>query len=232
VLNPAPPSAWSFYPAFRVWSPSRSRVRIEYPPALLRNLTPGGDEADSFGTLYGERTSRALRVLAIRPEAGLEPVGIFATRIRGEVFLTEQDLERFEALEDSRAIALVIAGSTGGFFVRETDGSMQTIKSYQEFPIYPPAPKIIRAPKAWVPVVSQVVLPLAVAAAAILVWPSRAFTLHEQDGQLQIVLRQVKPGARLEIVDGSTHRSLPITPSLSSVVYTPHTRNVRIAVVR
>jgi hypothetical protein len=205
-------------------------LRIEYPPDLLRNLPPRDDQADAVGTLYGERTSRALRVLATGPAPNLQPVGIFAARIRGEVFLTEGDLERLEAMEDSLAIALVIAGSTGGFFVREPDGSMQTIKSYQEFPIAPPAPKILRVPKRWRPFV----LALATVAAAmtILAWPSRPFAVHQRDGQLQILLRrEISRGARLEIVDGAAHRSIPITPSLSSVVYTPVTHDVHIRVV-
>lgn len=232
--------ALQFHSGLCVWSPSTSRVRIEYSPDLLRNLAPAAPEAeaeaDSFGTLYGERTPHLLRVLAICPGPQLEPLGIFAARIRGEVFLTERDLERLESLENPHAIALVIAGSTGGFFVREPDGSMQTIQSHQEFPIRPPAPKILRVPKLRIPFSLRVALPLVVAilaAAAILAWPARAFTVHEHDGQVEIVLhRPARPGARLEIVDGAVRRSLPISPALSSVVYTPRTRDVRVSIAR
>jgi hypothetical protein len=220
----------------RVWSSPRSAVRIEYPPDLLRKLAlanSGHDsEEDRHGVLYGTRSAGIARVVSTCATADLEPIGVFAARARGEVFLTEEDLERLEALQNqakqnSAAIALVIAGNTGGFFVREPDGSMQTIQSFQEFPIRLSAPKTAGSMKAWAS--------LAIAAAALvmtaLAWPSRPFTIQEHDGQMQIVLRGgLKPGARLEIVDGSARRSIPITPSLTSVVYTPTTHDVHISV--
>jgi hypothetical protein len=222
---------------FRVWSPRRAALRIEYSLNLLAALARRHRELegqdDTHGVLYGTRSAGIVRILAVRPVAGLKALGVFAARVRGEVFLTEEDLERLETLENQTlqnpaAIALVIAGNTGGFFVREPDGSMQTIQSFQEFPIRLSAPKTAGSMKAWAS--------LAIAAAALVIaalaWPSRPFAIQEHDGQMQILLRGgLKPGARLEIVDGSARRSIPITPSLSSVVYTPSTHDVRISVV-
>ena len=218
-------------PDLRVWSPLRSALRIEYSRDLLRELIPRDQQVDVFGVLYGSRTSGSVRVLAAQRTADLVPVGVFAARVRGEVFLTENDIERLEALENPGAIALVIAGEAGGFFVRESDGSMQTIKSYQEFPVRAPAPKSVRAPKSWFPLA----LPLTAASAVltVLAWPSRAYSVHEQDGQLRIDLRSAaRSGATLEIVDGKGRRVIPITPFLTSVVYTPATHDVRINILR
>ncbi len=220
----------------RVWSPPRATVRIEYRPDLLAELALRQGEIegqeDTHGVLYGTRSAGIARIVSTRPAADLEPLGVFAARARGEVFLTEEDLERLETLENQAtqnpaAIALVIAGGTGGFFVRELDGSMQTIQSFQEFPIRPRAPKTAGSMKASV----SLAITAAVLVMTALAWPSHALTIHEHDGQLEIVLRgAVSRGGRLEIRDGAMHRSIPITPSLTSVVYTPQTRDVRISV--
>jgi len=69
---------------------------------------------------------------------GLEKIGIFVRRAEGEVFLTEADLERFEG--QRAAVALVVAGNRAGFFVRQADGSIQTIRSHEEFTFSPPEP--------------------------------------------------------------------------------------------
>src|SRR5258708_358249 len=118
-----------------IWCPPRSPLRIEYERDLLRVLPPKDNEPDSAGILYGTRGEGSVHVLSHKPQNGLALVGVFSARARGEVFLPEEDLVRLEALDSPSAIALVIAGDAGGFFVREPDGSMQTIKSYQEFPV-------------------------------------------------------------------------------------------------
>ena len=112
---------------FGVWSPPRSPARIEYVSALLDGIHVGGE-------LFGTRIEGGFRVLEVRNgpdenEAGLESLGIFASRVRGEVFLTESDLQRL----GRRPLALVVVGDRAGFFIREPDGSMVTIQSYQEF---------------------------------------------------------------------------------------------------
>lgn len=130
---------------YRTWAPPESRVQIEYSTEVLRELRLGSATSDACGLLFGTRRGRDLRVVAARrltdniadikdPRlAGLAPVGIFAARIRGEVFLTEADLQRFEEAKISSGVALVVAGTRGGFFVPEPDGSFQTIRSYEEF---------------------------------------------------------------------------------------------------
>jgi hypothetical protein len=131
---------------FRVWFPPQSPLRIEYSRELLRLLLPRQDGEYSSGVLYGARTAGGVRVISARPLADLEPVGVFAARWCGEVFLTEPDILRLENMDEelesggaTGGIALVIAGGFGGFFVREPNGSMQTVQSYQEFPIRAPS---------------------------------------------------------------------------------------------
>src|SRR5712692_2580154 len=116
----------------RIWSPPQSQLRIEYSPRLIQELGIRGTNGESTGILFGAKDGTGLRILAARRLAGLEAVGMFFVRPRGEVFLTEPNLRQLEQLPN--AVALVIAGDQGGFFVREPDGSMQTIQSYQEFP--------------------------------------------------------------------------------------------------
>jgi hypothetical protein len=134
---------------FRVWFPAQSPVRIEYSRELLRLLLPRQDGEYSSGVLYGARAAGTLRVISARPRPDLEPVGIFAARWCGEVFLTEPDILRLETMDEELgsgdSIALVIAGGYGGFFVRELNGSMQTIQSYQEFPVRAPSVQPTRA---------------------------------------------------------------------------------------
>ncbi len=130
---------------YRTWAPPESRVQIEYSTEVLRELRLGSANNDAGGLLFGTRRGTSLRVAAARcltsspPDRkdprleGLEPVGIFAARVRGEVFLTEADLQRFEEAKIASGVALVVAGARGGFFVPEPDGSFQTIRSYEEF---------------------------------------------------------------------------------------------------
>ena len=142
---------------FRAWAPPQSPLRIEYTRELLRLLLPRDENDDAAGILYGTQASGVVRVTSEEPRPGLEPVGIFAARWRGEVFLTEPDILRLENMDNLNhrdddvasggAIALVIAGGYGGFFVREPNGSMQTIQSYQEFPIRALSPKTNRIAK-------------------------------------------------------------------------------------
>jgi len=291
---------------FRVWFPTQSPVRIEYSRELLRLLLPRQDGEYSSGVLYGTSTSGAVRVISARPRADLEPVGIFAARWCGEVFLTEPDILRLENMDQETespaatgGIALVIAGGYGGFFVRERDGSMQTIQSYQEFPIRAAslqstrAAKLVRMmrpaanftlvnfakpwnllkqlkfakqfkvviratqlPRAKFLRAKQVELmeswkqvkewmPVAIVAAAVIilagcVFPppyfsrSSPFTVQERDGQLRIALTPsaLRPGSRLQIVDGEERRSIAIPSSLTSVVYAPRTHDVHVTLVR
>ena len=111
----------------RTWAPPESPFRIEYSPALLREVRVSADGVDAFGVLYGVRHEDTIRLVATRGCAGLEPLGVFASRARGQVFLTEEDLGRFEKAE--ACVAMVISGDAGGFFVRDAVGSIETVRT-------------------------------------------------------------------------------------------------------
>src|SRR5258706_5089245 len=117
----------------RIWSPAQSRVRIEYSSHLLREVLRESTSGEGSGVLFGVKHDNEVRVVAALSLAGLEAVGLFFVRARGEVFLTEANLAQFEEFGDG--VALVTAGPRGGFFVREDDGSIQSVQSYQEFAV-------------------------------------------------------------------------------------------------
>lgn len=110
----------------RVWCPPESPVRIEYPKALLSEIS-----APASGVLWGVRDGDSVQISKRNYSRG-QLVGKFFSRIRGEVFLTESDLAELDQMDLPDPIALVVAGSKAGFFVRCRDGTMQTVKSYQE----------------------------------------------------------------------------------------------------
>ncbi|HXP83335.1 MAG TPA: hypothetical protein VN841_01365 [Bryobacteraceae bacterium] len=130
---------------YQRWNPPNSPVRIEFPHQLVGEIARDS-RGETRGSLYGLLLGGEIRVLAARTEGdaapararkrdeqlvGLEKIGTFVRRARGEVFLAEPDLERFEG--QRAAVALVIAGDRAGFFVRQADGSIQSIRSHEEF---------------------------------------------------------------------------------------------------
>lgn len=250
--------------SFRVWSPPGSHYKIEYSTAVLREVRMQGAQADSAGVLYGRRENGTIRVVAARDSAnaadarltGLAPIGIFASRVRGEVFLTESDLERFEKPETEALVALVIAGTKAGFFVHEPDGSLQSIKSHLEFSLDepPPAPEPIRAKPAPAPApvlprrrigmrpiwAASAVLCAMFCAVLAGLWlvharrpvprPPLALTVQEQDGALRIDWnpRALEAAAPLEIRDGPETQSIAANPALSSVLYVRRSGDVEV----
>ena len=136
---------------YRRWCPPQSPLRIEFPPELLHEIRLGGDAQpprrlplrwiprlnrvvnQSSGLLFGVRHEDEVRVLTTRTSDGLLPLGTFVCRARGEVFLTDDDLANFE--KHQGLLALVVAGGQAGFFVREPDGSVQAIRSHEEFKV-------------------------------------------------------------------------------------------------
>lgn len=234
---------------FRVWSPPGSPVRIEYSSDLLRQVHLEAAQADASGTLFGMRVDGGFRVVAARANAreearendpllaGLEPLGFFAARARGEVFLTESDLERL----DNRAVALVVVGENAGFFVREADGSIQAIQSYEEFPA--PRPAKAREPSPRKPGLRKPrLMPAVLAACAGVALLSSAFlvprreapiglTIHAQDGQLRIAWNRASRGS-LEIIDGADRSAISVSADLANVTYAPRTGDVRIELRR
>ncbi len=90
---------------YRRWAPAKSSVKIEFPPDIIHDIRAQSAAAHDRGYLFGWREGNQVRIsTAIRtPEAGdprtigTEPVGVYITRARGEVFLTDADLSRWIA---------------------------------------------------------------------------------------------------------------------------------------
>jgi len=245
---------------YRRWCPPQSPLRIEFPPELLRDVRLEGEHrerrlplrwiprfnrvvAQSSGLLFGVRREDEVRVLTARAAEDLAPVGIFVCRERGEVFLTDDDLAKFE--KHQGLLALVVAGGQAGFFVREPDGSVQAIRSHEEFKVADAAPQLapartnaatelpVPAPLGW----RHIRLPWKRIAActALLTVPAGAFAylqpflpsmpialaIREEAGQLVIGWNAgaLAAGSRLEIQDGSERSILMLPANASSATY-------------
>lgn len=199
------------------WAPPESPSRVEYSPTLLREVRNASAGGDAFGVLYGVRYGKTIRLVATRGRAGLEPIGVFASRVRGAVFLTEDDLQRFEKAD--AAVAMVISGEKGGFFVRDAAGSIETVRSYEEFPTHKPAaPVAIRVVKhrrwAWAFACSALI-PL------LFYRPHHqklALTVSEARGQLRISWN-IPTAETLTILDGGERTYVPIVHGQSTATY-------------
>ena len=170
---------------------------------------------------------------------GLAPVGTFVCRARGEVFLTDDDLANFE--KHQGVLALVVAGGQAGFFVREPDGSVQAIRSHEEFQVADAASQPVSGGNA---AAAELPAPAprwrhtwkrVVACAGLLAIPAGAFAylrpllphlpialaLREEAGQLVIGWNAgaVAEGGRLEIQDGSERTILMLPADTSSATY-------------
>jgi hypothetical protein len=161
--------------SYRRWCPSESPLRIEFPVDLLNGFQAASRSAQ--GVLLGTRHASDIRVLELRPDgidldpAGLPQVGIFVYRPRGEVFLAEADVERFQ--ETAAEAALVVAGRRAGFFVRDSAGALRAIRSYEEFALAETAPAQPVAPLA--PVKAPSVKPAPAPAARVAPRPAVAW---------------------------------------------------------
>ena len=189
-------------------------MKIEYPPSLILDMR-------GQGILYGEDADDVIRLISI--EAQARPVGIFSVRERGEVFMDESDLERFE-ISDAR-VALIIAGESAGFFVRQGDGSIQSIRSHEEIPA-PVSQKKWRWKHLW----NLLAILLLLTSAA--TWNFRAAPLallvREDSGQLRIGWRSTS--GRIEIEDGGA-QTVAITPAIAALTYVPRTGDVTIRLI-
>jgi proteasome lid subunit RPN8/RPN11 len=89
-----------------------------------------------------ERLKDLLAKVHHRP-GGLEPVGWYHSHTRGEIYLTQSDLDIHNRyFPEIRQVALVLRPSTSqpvkaGFFFRETGGSIRASASYHEFRLEP-----------------------------------------------------------------------------------------------
>jgi hypothetical protein len=233
---------------YRRWAPAGSPLNIEFPAELLHEL--GAD--DTSGILYGWRRGREVRAIALDAEAGdgaesgeeLEKVGVYVSRIRGEVFLTESDLAFLT--EQSSELALVVAGGQAGFFVCESDGSIQTVRSHEEFstgrvspeawasssPVWlPPVPARLRS-GVRAGAIALCLFPV-VALAAVAVFPQRVATpwkieVHETDRQLRISWQPAQ-NAVLTIDDTGGRVSIPVYADQSTVTYVPRGAEVDVS---
>ena len=237
---------------YRRWSPSASPLSVEFPAAALAPL----GRAESSGVLYGSRQGRQVRVtaLSVRQDEEQEKVGVFVSRIRGEVFLTEADLIFMN--RQHADLALVVVGSRAGFFVREANGSIQTVRSLEEFSVIgeaqpatpPPAAKprpaerkpIARRPTTrrpvggktrWVPAGAVALAGLPLMALAMFpqrsVHPQESIDVWEAQHQLRISWTPAQ-NAVLSITDGGATMSIPVGVDQSSVVYVPRSEEVEV----
>jgi hypothetical protein len=205
-----------------IWAPPESPLRIEYSPALLREVRAASGGVDAFGVLYGVRHGQTVRVVATRGRGGLEPVGVFASRVRGQVFLTEEDLQRFEKAD--ACLALVIAGERGGFFVRDAGGSIETVRSHEEFSLR--APIVVARKRNWRwALVSIALIPLLFLYRT--PHPPLALTLQETEGQLRIAW-STPTESTLTILDGGERTYLPVTPEESNATYARRSGDVTV----
>ena len=85
---------------------------------------------DAFGSLFGVRRGKTIKLLATHGQAGLEPLGAFASRQHGGVCLTEEDLQRFDKAPASAMV--VVSGESAGFFIRDTTGTIGAVCNYRE----------------------------------------------------------------------------------------------------
>lgn len=210
----------------RTWAPPESPFRIEYSPALLREVRISSGSVDAFGVLYGVRNGETIRLVATRGRAGLEPLGIFASRVRGQVFLTEDDLERFEKAD--ACVAMVVSDEIGGFFVRNAEGSIETVRSYEEFSIsgQAVARAAVKRERRWPWALCLLAIPLFLYRPS---HPQLALTLHEMDGQVRISWN-LPTTETLTILDGGERTYIPIRPGQSTATYARRTGDITIGI--
>jgi hypothetical protein len=199
-----------------MWAPPESPFRVEYSPALLREVRSASAAGDAFGVLYGVRHGNTIRLVATRGREGLEPLGIFASRVRGAIFLTEEDLKRFEKAD--ACVAMVISGENGGFFVRDASGSIETVRSYEEFPIRKPFEPVsipaVRTRK-WAWAACLALIP-------VLFYrphhPQLVLTVREEAGQLRISWN-IPTAETLTILDGGERTYAPVAAGQLTATY-------------
>ncbi len=204
-------------------------MRIEYSPALLQEVQTASGSIDAFGVLYGVRNGETIRLVSTKGRSGLDPVGVFGSRVRGKVFLTEDDLERFE--RSAASVAMVICGESGGFFVRDAAGAIETVRSYQEFPLAGPkvASQISVARPKWSWSWCLALMPLLIFALPRTNHPRLAVSLREDSGQLSVSWN-IPVDATLTILDGGQRTSAAIRPGMSAMTYARRSGDVTVSI--
>lgn len=237
-------------------APSQSPVKIEIPPAVLHEVQSKGQRAGERGYLLGFREGNIVQVMAAVAAldsgdsrlAELDIVGVYASRARGEVFLTDADLEHAESVPNG--VALVVAGKRAGFFPREANGSIQAVRSREEFTISEAAkpaavgqssrPRHTRHPA--LPPVSRwkrIAMAVGLLAGPIagmaylrdrMPLPPLNVTVQESNGQLVIGWDRsaVAGGGYLEIAEGEIRSVLSVGKDSTSALYSPTTGDVEV----
>lgn len=243
---------------YRRWSPPQSPLRVEFVPGLLREVGARAQSGQDRGTLLGLRIANEVRILAAhRPAeprdsrlAGLSVVGVYICRARGEVFLTDADIEFMD--QQQAVLALVVAGLRAGFFAREPDGTLQAVRSYEEFSVVeaaaqPPLPAPRRPPPErplrhaafapqylarWVVMLAALVGPAAALAyfRPLLPDPPLEISVREVAGQLLIGWNQeaVGRGGRLEIEEKGSRQIIELARGSVGATYAIHGADVEI----
>jgi hypothetical protein len=242
---------------YRRWAPAASQVKIEFPPDLLHEIRAERRTDHDRGYLFGRRVGNELRVLVAiqRPQAddprvqSLEPLGMYVSRVRGEIFLTDDDLAMLDRIPSG--IALVIAGGRAGFFTPEPNGAMQAVRSHEEFLLADAAPQRDASQLSSVPPVRwwrhPALAPVqawkwALGAVAVLALPVGAGTflqlrmakphldvsVRESNGQLVMHWdpQALASGGRLEIQDGQARTVIALAAYVSGVTYETQTNDV------
>lgn len=217
---------------YRHWAPAESPLSVEFPAERLLQL----GSAEVSGILYGWRRESLVHVTSFtREDEEQENVGVFFSRIRGEVFLTEADLQFMQ--QQGADLALVVAGCRAGFFVREADGSIQTVRSHEEFSTLPdagpgePQPAASRSRPPWMKVwermpngaIAIAALPV-MTLGALAVFPQRSaptslrVEVREAEHQVRITWQPAR-NAVLTIHDNGASIAIPVTADQTSATY-------------
>jgi hypothetical protein len=235
---------------YRRWAPAKSAVKIEFPPDIIHDIRAQSIGQHDRGYLFGRREGHEVRIsTAIRtPQSGdprtlgTEPVGVYIVRARGEVFLTDADLAQVDRVPGG--ISLVIAGGRAGFFAREADGTMQAIRSHEEFLVATAATQaeplvarpIVPPPNLWkwaLGVTGLLSGPVAALAFLQPMLPPKPIelALRETNGQLVIQWdphATAAPGSFLEISEAEGRTVLPVAPGSGSATYSARSGDVEI----
>jgi len=195
------------------WSPPQSPIRIEYPDDFWQQFQLDPARIETFGRLYGRGENNTVR-LANKGSGEEAPIGIYFLRNRGEIFLTESNINQFESCGAS--VALVVAGAKAGFFVRNSDGSLQSVRSYEEFQI----PRL-RQKRSKAALAAAIVLVAAVPLVALPYFHASTNTglsVNERGDLLTISWKAGSTG-ELKISEGGLQTVITVVPDQSSLKY-------------
>jgi hypothetical protein len=221
----------------RISAPQASHLHIEYSAGVFRDVRLESTIGGGFGLLFGTRRGDQVTVLAAcHSRTGLEPVGLFITRAKEDLSLCAEDIAAFDSARVAGAVILVIAGGSGGFFARTAAGAIEAIEAHEvDAPVAQAAPSMLPRRWLWVGLGCLMLGTLAIAAPAYLRPRSSpgalGLSVREVAGQLQIGWSVAAKPVRLDIVDGSEHRSISVFQTMANATYARQTGDVKIRLV-